>query len=52
MWVGQNIAQGQPDWDYVLMGWYNETKDYTYGREYSGLTGNGRAIGHYTQVSL
>ena len=50
VWVGQNIAQGQPDWDYVLNGWYNETKYYTYGVEYSGLSSNGKAIGHYTQV--
>ncbi len=53
VWVGQNIYQGQPDWDVVLNGWWDEVTDpgFTWGIKYSGMMNRGKPIGHYTQVS-
>ena len=53
VWVGQNIYQGQPDWDVVLNGWWDEVTDpgFTWGVKYSGMMNRGKPIGHYTQVS-
>ncbi len=44
--VGQNIHQGQPNWDKVMSDWWGEVKQYTYGASNSAM------VGHYTQVLL
>lgn len=51
MHVGQNLAQesssarnSHREWKSVVNSWFNEVKDYIYGKQYIPGTG------HYTQV--
>lgn len=43
--VGQNLAYGYSSWENTMKAWYDEYKDYNYGK----LKHNG-VVGHYTQM--
>lgn len=43
--VGQNLAYGYSTWEDTMKAWYDEYKDFNYGK----LKHNG-VVGHYTQV--
>ena len=42
--VGQNLAWGYADWETSIQGWYDEVKDFNYGRSKSGVTGHFTAV--------
>lgn len=46
IYTGQNLAWGYGTWSAAIQGWFDEVKDFTYGKG----SMNGKAVGHYTQV--
>ena len=47
IYTGQNLAWGYYSWDSAIQAWFNEVKDFAFGKG----SINGKAVGHYTQVS-
>ena len=45
--VGQNLAWGYYSFDAAIQAWFDEVVDFRYGQG----SINGKAVGHYTQVS-
>ena len=44
--IGQNLAWGYGTWNAAIQGWFDEEKDFEFGRG----SINGKDVGHYTQV--
>ena len=47
IYTGQNIAWTYFSWEVAIQIWFNEVKNFEYGKG----SENGGVVGHYTQVS-